>query len=272
MKEKLRVIVIAAHPDEADMYAGGTAAIYAELGYAVKFLSLTNGDCGHYKENGKPLVERRKKEAQNAARCLGICEYEVLDIHDGELQVDLATRKEVIKQIREWQADVVITFHPDGGGHIDNRNAGKMVREAAGFVTNVPQYMPEVPSLDTMPVILFMPDYFMKGFYRPDIAINVDAVIEKKLLACDAHASQFYEFAPWQLGLLDQIPTEYSQKRELLLEKWDYCLFKTEEMVDVLKQWHGEEAEAKMRFAEAFEIADFGRMPTQEDMKILMNL
>jgi len=272
MNKKLNVIVIAAHPDEADMYAGGIASIYAELGYRVKFLSLTNGDCGHFKENGVPLQKRRYAEAQNAAKCLGICEYAILDIHDGELTTDLAVRKEVIKQIRDWNADVIITFHPDGGGHIDNRNAGKIVRDASGFLTNVPQYMPETKSLDKMPIILLMPDYFMKSTYSPDIAINVDSSIEKKLLSCDAHASQFYEFAPWQIGFLDLVPDTYEKKRELLLEKWDYCLFKTDEMRDTLKKYYGEEKENDIKFAEAFEIADFGRMPTDEEKQILMNL
>ena len=81
----LRVMVVAAHPDEADMYTGGTAALLAESGAAVKFLSITNGDAGHYEIGGIQLARRRWEEAQQAAKRLGIDEYEVLNEHDGEL-------------------------------------------------------------------------------------------------------------------------------------------------------------------------------------------
>src|SRR5947209_16284515 len=81
---QLRVIAFGAHPDDCDGKAGGTAAKFAKLGAAVKFVSVTNGDAGHQDMGGGALARRRYNEVQDSARPLGIAEYEVLNHHDGE--------------------------------------------------------------------------------------------------------------------------------------------------------------------------------------------
>ena len=126
-----RVMVIFAHPDEGEIYAGGTTALLTELGSEVKFLSLTNGDAGHYEMEPKALAERRYKEAMKAKDILGLADYEVLDYHDGILRNSAEIRKKVIQRIQEWEADVVFTYIPAKGGHNDNMTAGWIVREAA---------------------------------------------------------------------------------------------------------------------------------------------
>ncbi|MCJ7503905.1 MAG: PIG-L family deacetylase, partial [Acidobacteriia bacterium] len=75
---KLRVIAFGAHPDDCDARAGGLAAKYAAAGHLVKFVSLTNGDAGHYVQGGGALAQRRRAEAAEAGSRIGI-EYEVLD-------------------------------------------------------------------------------------------------------------------------------------------------------------------------------------------------
>ena len=75
-----------------------------------------------------------------------------------------------------------------------------------------------------------MPDYAARATYQPDIVIDAGGVIEKKLLACDAHASQFYEFAPWQGGFLDAVPDTWKEKREFILKHWDRFLSVSDEM------------------------------------------
>src|SRR3954469_2447609 len=77
----LRIIVFGAHPDDAELKAGGTAAKWAKLGHEVKMVSVTNGDIGHWKEAGGPLAKRRLAEVQRADKLLGVA-CEVLDIHD----------------------------------------------------------------------------------------------------------------------------------------------------------------------------------------------
>src|SRR5213596_1654190 len=81
---KLRIICFGAHPDDCELEAGGTAAMWAARGHKVKFVSVTNGDVGHWRDAGGPLARRRKAEVEEAAKILGIT-AEVLDINDGEL-------------------------------------------------------------------------------------------------------------------------------------------------------------------------------------------
>jgi LmbE family N-acetylglucosaminyl deacetylase len=83
-QEKLRIIGIGAHPDDCDLGLGGTAALWAKMGHAVKCVSVTNGDAGHQAMGGGALAKRRRAEAQESGRRLGIA-YDVLDNHDGEL-------------------------------------------------------------------------------------------------------------------------------------------------------------------------------------------
>src|SRR5688500_17474145 len=92
--QPLRIIAFGAHPDDCEIQAGGTAAMWAAKGHKVKFVSVTNGDIGHWREAGGPLATRRLAEVKKAAEILGI-ETEVFDIHDGELIVDVETRKKI---------------------------------------------------------------------------------------------------------------------------------------------------------------------------------
>lgn len=269
MSNILNVIVIAAHPDEPEIYAGAISALYAEMGHRVKFVTLTDGCCGHHEMCGEELIARRKQEADEAAKHLGVLEYVVLPIPDGELMPTPEVRKEVIRQIRGWEADIVITFHPDGPGHVDNRNAGKIVRDAADFVAKVPNAVPEVPSLKKSPIFLLMPDYAARAAYSPDIVIDAGSVIEKKLRACDAHASQFYEFAPWQGDFLHEVPDTWEEKRTFILKYWDRFLRVSDEVLPTLSKLYGQDYAASVRYAEPFEIANYGRRPNEDEMKTL---
>ena len=128
----LRIIVFGAHPDDAELQAAGVAAMWAAQGHKVKFVSATNGDIGHFSQAGGPLAQRRYKEVQECARILGIT-TDVLDIHDGELEVDLATRRAFARKIREWQADIVIG-HRRYDYHPDHRNVGVLLDDTAVVV------------------------------------------------------------------------------------------------------------------------------------------
>src|SRR5207245_10990171 len=81
---KLRILCFGAHPDDCEIRAGGVAALWAAQGHHVKFVSVTNGDIGHWRDAGGPLAKRRKTEVEQAARLLGIS-TEVLEINAGEL-------------------------------------------------------------------------------------------------------------------------------------------------------------------------------------------
>lgn len=261
----LRVMVVAAHPDEADMYAGGSAALFAEYGAAVKFLSITNGDAGHYEIGGMQLARRRWEEAQQAARCLGIQEYEVLNEHDGELYPTMAVRNQVIERVRRWAPDVLIGFHPDGWGHPDNRNAGKALADAASFI-GIPNVLPNIPAVKKRVLCLWMWDYSTMGIHRHDLAFDVTQTVEKKLLACDAHATQFYEFAPWSRGFFHEVPESWEDKRTFILKYWAEFFYTQDSQHESLVQWYGDERARGIAYAETFQIAPYGFQPNKEDL------
>src|SRR3954470_15035627 len=109
---KIRIIMLGAHPDDCDQGGGGTAILFAKMGYAVKFVAVTNGDAGHQTMKGTALAKRRFAEAQEAGKRFGV-KYDVLNNHDGQLLPTLEVRLQIIKKIREWNADIVIAPRPN---------------------------------------------------------------------------------------------------------------------------------------------------------------
>src|SRR5437588_4364591 len=171
---KLRIICFGAHPDDCELQAGGVAAMWAGQGHHVKFVSVTNGDIGHWREAGAPLARRRKAEVEAAAKVLGI-DTEVLDIHDGELEPTLENRRKITRLIREWKADMVFG-HRTNDYHPDHRYTGVLVQDAAYMVT-VPGFCPDVPELKKNPIFLYFPDGFQKPDpFTADVAVIIDGV------------------------------------------------------------------------------------------------
>src|SRR5947209_11932322 len=111
-ERRLRLLIIGAHPDDADYAAGGLAALYRAAGHVVKMVSLTNGDAGHHLTTGPALARRRQQEAAAAGAVIGAT-YEVFDNHDGELMPTLENRRQVIRLIRSFRPDLVLTHRPN---------------------------------------------------------------------------------------------------------------------------------------------------------------
>ena len=263
----LRVIAIFAHPDDADSKMGGTAAMMAQMGHEVKFLSLTNGDAGHHEKGGGALARIRREEAKEAGERLGIAEYEVFDNHDAELLPELHIRMDVIRAIREWNADVVLGLRPNDY-HPDHRNAGKLVIDAS-YMVIVPNVAPDTPPVSNNPVFLYMQDGFTKpNPFSHDIVVGVDSVIETKLAGLDAHESQMYEWLPWTAGRLDEVPIDPDERLEWLRQRWMNREMSPEQRAG-LERWYGSERASDFRYAESFEIAEYGRRPTEEEIRMI---
>lgn len=263
---KPRVIVFGAHPDDCDIRAGGTAAKFAQMGYAVKFVSITNGDAGHQSEGGGALAKRRRAEAQEAGRRLGIAEYVTLDNHDGELLPSVEVRRQVIREIRKWNADLVLAPRPNDY-HPDHRYTGVLVEDAAYMVV-VPNVCPDTPPLRDNPVFMYHQDQFQKPSpFRPDIAVDIDDTWEKKVDALDAHVSQVYEWLPWVAHTLEQVPNDPAARRKWLGSQRDYDL--TSAVREALVKWYGPERGKAIKHAEAFELCEYGRQPRGADLKKL---
>jgi LmbE family N-acetylglucosaminyl deacetylase len=260
---QVRVIMIGAHPDDCDQDGGGTAILLSKLGYAVKFVSVTNGDAGHQSIGGGMLAKRRTQEALEAGKRFGV-EYEVLDNHDGELLPSLEVRLQIIRKIREWNADVVIAPRPNDY-HPDHRYTGVLVQDAA-YMVAVPNIAADTPPLKKNPVFFYFQDFFQRpNPFRPDIAIDISSIYSQKIHALGAHESQVYEWLPWIGGYLDQVPKDNAQ-RETWLAK-DRAVKITPEVRASLEKWYGKEYAAKVQYAEAFEICEYGARPSEEDIK-----
>lgn len=263
--DPIRVIAIGAHPDDCDIKAGGIAAKYAAAGHLVKFVSVTNGDAGHQAEGGGMLAARRRAEAQESGRRLGI-EYEVLDNHDGELVPSLDVRLQIIRRIRDWNADVVISPRPNDY-HPDHRYTGILVQDAAYMVT-VPNIASDTPAIRKNPLFLYFSDRFTRPQpFRPDIVVSIDEVIDKKYKALDSHVSQFYEWLPWHAGTLDQVPKDPRERLEWLKSNRRFSM--PDAWRAAARARYGEAA-AEIRHAEAFEITEYGFQPDESEIRRLV--
>ncbi len=266
--EVLNIIAIGAHPDDCDSKFGGTAALFAKMGHNVKFLSLTSGDAGHQSQGGGALGNRRRAEAAEAGRRLGIAEYETLDNHDAELLPTLHVRHQVIRAIRNWNADIVLGLRTNDY-HPDHRNAGHAVQDAA-YMVIVPNVCPDTPPLEKNPVFLYKQDHFQKPYpFQPDIVVNIDEVIDQKISGLDGHESQMYEWGPWTQGRTqDMVPKEKEARRAWLAKriKSRGGNISPERMAG-LEKWYGKEAASKVQFTEAFEIAEYGKQPTDDEIR-----
>ena len=261
----IRIIMIGAHPDDCDIDGGGTAALFASMGHAVKFLSVTNGDAGHQTEGGKALAKRRAAEAKEAGRRLGIT-YDVLDNHDGTLVPSLEVRLQIIRKIREWNADIVIAPRPNDY-HPDHRYTGILVQDAA-YMVGVPNIAPDAAPVKKNPVFLYSRDFFKKpNPFQPDIVVDITDVYDKKIAAMDAHQSQFYEWLPWIGGYADEVPKGADERKKWLGLR--SALPVTPELREVLEKFYGKQKASVIKHAEAFEICEYGSQPSEEEIKRL---
>jgi N-acetylglucosamine malate deacetylase 1 len=265
----VRIICFGAHPDDCELQAGGTAARWAAKGHKVKFVSVTNGDIGHWRDAGGPMANRRTAEVQQAARLLGIT-TEVLDIHDGELLPTLENRRLLTKLIREWNADIVISHRPNDY-HPDHRYTGILVQDAAYMVT-VPFFCPDIPVLRKNPAFFYYPDRFQKPTpFKPDVVVDIGPVMEKKLDALAAIVSQFYEGGA--NGSADLLPDDPAKQKERQAQVRASFARRNQSIADrfrvQLKDWYGQEQGAKVQYAEGFELCEYGSQPNAQELKRL---
>jgi len=246
--------------------------MWAAQGHKVKFVSTTNGDIGHAVMAGGQLAKRRTKEVTEAAKVLGI-ESRVLDIHDGEIMPTLENRKTFVRLIREWKADIVMGHRPNDY-HPDHRYTGVLMQDAA-FMVTVAFFCPDVPQLPRNPVFLYLSDRFQKpNPFEPEIVVAIDDVFEKKVDALWACQSQIESL--WATGNFEkvipvpkdpagrkarreQIRNRYARRAEAIANKYRAKLI----------ELYGRKKGEKVKYAEAFELCEYGRRASADDLKKL---
>ncbi|OQA85185.1 MAG: 1D-myo-inositol 2-acetamido-2-deoxy-alpha-D-glucopyranoside deacetylase [Lentisphaerae bacterium ADurb.Bin242] len=268
-----RFLFIGAHPDDPDILFGGTSLQLARAGHVVKFVSAANGNCGHYSMEKEALAKRRFLEAQASARVAGISEYQILDHPDCALEASLENREEIVRLIRKFRPDVVIS-HWIGDYHADHRAAGQLVMDAA-YLLMVPLYCPDTPIPEKNPVFAYAYHRFTDPrAVRPDAAVEFDSVLEDKLRMLDCHVSQFYEWLPWgDLGIkdFDASGMNWEEKKQWL-SRWVKRFESAADLArPLLRSVYGEKRGEKIRYAEVFEMSEYGaRVSPEEFQKLFM--
>jgi len=263
-----KILIIGAHPDDCETFAGGSAALWKRRGDRVRFLSVTNGNAGHQTIPREELAARRRMEAREAAHVIGV-EHEVIDNDDGLLEPTLENRLEMIRQIRTFAPDLVLTHRP-ADYHPDHRYTSILVQDSA-FMVTVPKICPDVPYLAVNPVIAYFHDDFQKPYpFSADVAVDVDSVMDLKWEMMHAHASQFYEWVPFNEGTAAEVPAGPESRKEWLKKRWG-PLFESvaRKYRPTLEGIYGADRAARVRYAEAFEICEYGTRPSKGQLNRL---
>ena len=255
-----KLLIIAAHPDDAEFHAGGLATIYSQLGRCVKMLSVTDGAAGHYERNASDLIPRRRREAAEAGEVIG-AEYETLHFPDGQLQVTLEVRHRIIEEIRTFKPDLVLT-HRTCDYHPDHRAVGQSVQDASYLVT-VPRVLPEFPALSRAPVFAYMQDLFTRPVrLRADEVLDVTQYVDTIVAMLACQHSQVFEWLPYEEGTLETVPNGEAERLEWLRAWYTrHASPRAKHFRDDLINFFGSEKGREIEFVEVFEISEYGTVP-----------
>jgi LmbE family N-acetylglucosaminyl deacetylase len=256
----MKFMFIGAHPDDGDSCTGGIAARYVERGGQAMLVSITNGNAGHQQMQPAELAARRKAEAKRAGEVIG-AEYVVLDNDDGRLTPTVEVREEIIRLVRQFHPDLLCTVRPFDY-HADHRAAGQLVMDASYLLT-VPLICPDAPIMERMPVIAYTLDRFTKPLpFLPDVAVAVDEYFEQKVRMMACHESQYFEWLAFNAGHLDEVPAGREERLAWLRGRCEQRLgYPAKAYRGKLIERYGTERANEIRYAEVFEICEYGRQP-----------
>jgi len=268
MTERPRLLILGAHPDDAEYSAGGLATRYRQLDRQVKMVSVTDGSAGHHQRSSQELIPLRRAEAAAAGAVIGAT-YETWDFPDGRLQPTLEVRDRIIREIREFQPDLVLTHRPCDY-HPDHRAVGQCVQDASYMVT-VPLIVPDTPALRKDPVVAYMPDLFTRPTpLRCDVILNIAAEfpVVSRMLAC--HRSQVFEWLAYEGDILNTVPEDEGE-RQKWAQEWfaKHIRPRAIRFQDELIARVGSSQAEQIEFIEMFEISEYARRPDGALLELL---
>lgn len=212
--ECLRLLILGAHPDDAEFHAGGLAIRYRTAGHVVRMISVTDGGAGHHQLDRDSLVQTRREEAAAAGELIG-ADYLTWDFPDGRLAASIEVRERIIREIRSFAPDLVLT-HRTCDYHPDHRAVGQAVQDASYMVT-VPLVCPDVPILQSDPVVAYMCDLFTKPCpLQPDVVIDIGEQVPEIVRMLAQHRSQVFEFLPFNQGIAEEVPSDPEEQQSWL--------------------------------------------------------
>lgn len=266
MEEQRRILSIGAHPDDADTYSGGLLSKLREAGWQVRLLSVTDGSAGTYRDESAEEVKlQRRIEAAASGRLLG-GRYDVLDYPDGRLEVTLAAREHLIRYIRRFKPDVILTNRPNDY-HADHRNVSLLVQDAS-FLLTVPHICADTPCLAHTPAILFWADEFKKPYaHSADIIVPVsDERVDFKVQLASCHECQYFDWMYWPDRLHKLEWTREEQIADLAGRYHRAGRAQRDALQEQLKEKYGPEA-ARIRNVETYEISEYGGAVPEEFLR-----
>jgi LmbE family N-acetylglucosaminyl deacetylase len=252
----LRLLILGAHPDDAEFHAGGLAAIYRDAGHIVKIVSVTNGESGHFQISGKELADIRRAEARAAGNVIGAT-YDVWDNPDGRLLPTIEVRERIIRELRTFAPDLVLT-HRLNDYHPDHRAVGQAVQDASYMVT-VPPICPDVPALRRDPIVGYLPDLFTRPApLRGDVVIDVGDRMAAIVQMLAAHSSQFFEWLPYNERRTEEVP-QAETDRIVWLRRWyeSKIAARADRYRGELVAQYGPDRVRKIELCEVFEISEY---------------
>jgi N-acetylglucosamine malate deacetylase 1 len=252
----LKLLILGAHPDDAEYHAAGLASIYRKAGHVVKMISVTDGSAGHHEKSASELAAVRRREAAASGAVIG-AEYEVWEFTDGELEPTLEVRRKIIREIRTFAPDLVLT-HRTNDYHPDHRAVGQAVQDAS-FMVTVPRVVPDVPTLKKDPVVAYMPDLFTKPWpLTADVVIDITSEVDTIVAMLACHRSQVFEWLPHLQGILDQVPSDEKERVRWLGEWYAQAARpRADRYREELIAAYGEERGSQIEFAEIYEISEY---------------
>jgi len=268
-KKIYKVLVIGGHPDDPVLLTGGLTYKLTQKGHKVKWISATNGNMGHQTLGPVELAALELEEAKAAAKYLG-AEYETLNINDGWVWVNRENTEKMVKAIRSYDPDLVITHRPYDY-HRDHRYTSQLVMDAS-YMLIVPHYCPEVPISPSRkhPIICYSYDHFEKPIlFEANVLLDVTDTFDMKAEAIALHKSQLFEWLPWTQHLEHTIPEDYDERTKLelveMLVIWHYSGL----ISNYRKLWKKGFPGQKVLKGEAFELCEYGKPASKEELKNL---
>jgi LmbE family N-acetylglucosaminyl deacetylase len=192
-------MLIVAHPDDAEFTMAGTAALWAKAGCRLVYVVCTDGNAGSHEPGmtREKLAEIRRSEQREACATLGVSEVEFLGYDDGQLQPTLDLRRDLVRLIRQYKPEVVLTGDPTSvfGGdryinHPDHRAAAQAALDAVAPASAMPLLWPEAGAPHRVRQV------YVRGNSEPNVWVNITETIEQKIAALKKHASQLGDWDP----------------------------------------------------------------------------
>ena len=224
-----RVMFVAAHPDDPEFLAGGTIARLAKEGREITYVIVTNGNKGSSDRGvtSEQLAPIRAEEQRRAARVLGVERVEFLGYEDGEVDDTRDLRRDVTREIRRWQPELIITLNPHRtydnfpGWHRDHHTTGRVVLDCvyplARDHLSFPELLPEYEPHNVREVYLIQWDH-------PRLVIDITDTMELKLEAIRCHGSQVGDFTSVEARMRNRAAILGKEKGYAYAEGFDHIV------------------------------------------------